>query len=423
MSYKGIDVSHYDGNINWRIVKEHIDFAILRLGWIGNTHHELDTKFEIYYNECKREGIPIGIYVYNYCNTPERAKIGANWAVSQLKGKHIDLPVYIDMEDRSLEHLGRKTLTDICIAFNKVIQDAGYWAGVYANLNWYTNYLNKDIIKERYTTWIADYGVSEDRFEGQYDMLQYSETGRVPGISSNVDMNIMYRDLINEIKGSGTDPDPDPGTDKKTIEELAKEVIAGQWGDGEERKTRLTNAGYDYEAVQAKVNEILQSTDRKTVEELAKEVIAGQWGNGEERKTRLTNAGYDYEAVQAKVNEILQSTDRKTVEELAKEVIAGQWGNGEERKTRLTNAGYDYAAVQAKVNEMLEENTSTTNYYKAVSSTYNSIVEALNSIGVDSSFNNRKQIAIKNGINDYTGTAEQNIELLNKLKDGKLIEI
>ena len=375
MSYKGIDVSHYDGNINWRIVKEHIDFAILRLGWIGNTHHELDTKFEIYYNECKREGIPIGIYVYNYCNTPERAKIGANWAVSQLKGKHIDLPVYIDMEDRSLEHLGRKTLTDICIAFNKVIQDAGYWAGVYANLNWYTNYLNKDIIKERYTTWIADYGVSEDRFEGQYDMLQYSETGRVPGISSNVDMNIMYRDLINEIKGSGTDPDPDPGTDKKTIEELAKEVIAGQWGDGEERKTRLTNAGYDYEAVQAKVNEILQSTDRKTVEELAKEVIAGQWGNGEERKTRLTNAGYDY------------------------------------------------AAVQAKVNEMLEENTSTTNYYKAVSSTYNSIVEALNSIGVDSSFNNRKQIAIKNGINDYTGTAEQNIELLNKLKDGKLIEI
>ncbi len=236
-------------------------------------------------------------------------------------------------------------------------------------------YANKDIIKERYTTWIADYGVSEDRFEGQYDMLQYSETGRVPGISSNVDMNIMYRDLINEIKGSGTDPDPDPGTDKKTIEELAKEVIAGQWGDGEERKTRLTNAGYDYAAVQAKVNEILQSTDRKTVEELAKEVIAGQWGNGEERKTRLTNAGYDY------------------------------------------------AAVQAKVNEMLEENTSTTNYYKAVSSTYNSIVEALNSIGVDSSFNNRKQIAIKNGINDYTGTAEQNIELLNKLKDGKLIEI
>ena len=325
MSYKGIDVSHYDGNINWRIVKEHIDFAILRLGWIGNTHHELDTKFEIYYNECKREGIPIGIYVYNYCNTPERAKIGANWAVSQLKGKSIELPVYIDMEDRSIEHLGRKTLTDICISFNNVIQNAGYWAGVYANLNWYRNYLNKDIIKERYTTWIADYGVPQDRFEGQYDMLQYSETGRVPGISSNVDMNIMYRDLINEIKGSN--PGTDPGTDKKTIEELAKEVIAGQWGDGEERKTRLTNAGYDYSAVQAKVNEIL---------------------------------------------------------------------------------GVD---------------TSITNYYPAISSSYNSIVEALKSIGVDCSFNNRKKIAVKNGINNYTGTATQNIELLDKLKAGRLIKV
>lgn len=321
MSYKGIDVSHYQGNIDWKKVKENIDFAILRLGWIGNTNHTLDTKFETYYKACKREGIPIGVYVYNYCNTQERAESGAKWAVNQLKGKSIDLPVYIDMEDSKIEHLGKVKLTNICIAFNTVIENAGYWAGVYANLNWYTNYLNKDTIKARYTTWVANYGVSQDRYKGQYDMLQYSDTGKVPGISGNVDMNIMYRDLINEIKGSN------PGTDKKTIEELAKEVIAGQWGNGEERKTRLTNAGYDYEA------------------------------------------------------------------------------------------------VQAKVNEMLEENTSTTSYYKAVSSTYNSIVEALNSIGVDSSFNNRKQIAIKNGINDYTGTAEQNIELLNKLKDGKLIQV
>ena len=72
---------------------------------------------------------------------------------------------------------------------------------------------------------------------------------------------------------------------------------------------------------------------------------------------------------------------------------------------------------------MLEENTSTTNYYPPVSSTYNSIVEALNSIGVDSSFNNRKQIAVKNGINNYTGTATQNIELLDKLKAGRLIKV
>ena len=322
MSYKGIDVSHFQGNIDWNKVKGNIDFAILRLGWIGNNNnHTLDTKFETYYNACKSTGIPIGIYVYNYCNSEDTVKSGAEWTVNQLKDKGIDLPIYIDMEDRSIENLGKDKLTSICIAFNTVIENAGYWAGVYANLNWYTNYLNKDTIKARYTTWVAHYGISQDRYVGQYDMLQYSDTGKISGISGNVDMDIMYRDLINEIKESNT------------------------------------------------------------------------------------------------------GTDRKTVEELAREVIAGQWGNGEERKIKLTNAGYDYSAVQAKVNEILGVDTSITNYYPAISSDYNSIVEALKSIGVDSSFNNRKKIAVKNGINNYTGTATQNIELLDKLKAGRLIKV
>lgn len=322
MSYKGIDVSHFQGNIDWNKVKGNIDFAILRLGWIGNNNnHTLDTKFETYYNACKSTGIPIGIYVYNYCNSEDTVKSGAEWTVNQLKDKGIDLPIYIDMEDRSIENLGKDKLTSICIAFNTVIENAGYWAGVYANLNWYTNYLNKDTIKARYTTWVAHYGISQDRYVGQYDMLQYSDTGKISGISGNVDMDIMYRDLINEIKESNT------------------------------------------------------------------------------------------------------GTDRKTVEELAREVIAGKWGNGEERKIKLTNAGYDYSAVQAKVNEILGVDTSITNYYPAISSDYNSIVEVLKSIGVDSSFNNRKKIAVKNGINNYTGTATQNIELLDKLKAGRLIKV
>lgn len=89
----------------------------------------------------------------------------------------------------------------------------------------------------------------------------------------------------------------------------------------------------------------------KSVDEIAREVIAGKWGNGSARKNKLTLAGYDYSAVQAKVNELL--TGRKSVETLAKEVIAGKWGNGKARKNKLTEAGYDYNAVQAKVNELL----------------------------------------------------------------------
>lgn len=94
----------------------------------------------------------------------------------------------------------------------------------------------------------------------------------------------------------------------------------------------------------------------KTVAAVAKEVIAGAWGNGEERKERLEAAGYSYQAVQDQVNALLKGNEKptKSVAEVAKEVIAGKWGNGTERKKRLEAAGYDYRAVQDKVNGLLK---------------------------------------------------------------------
>ena len=97
------------------------------------------------------------------------------------------------------------------------------------------------------------------------------------------------------------------------------------------------------------------STGGKTIEELAREVIAGKWGNGYTRKTRLTKAGYDYTAVQARVSEIMDANKepKKSIDEIAREVIAGKWGNGADRKARLKAAGYDYATVQKRVNQLL----------------------------------------------------------------------
>lgn len=203
---KGIDVSQHNGRIDWQKVKNSgIEFAILRLGWIGNkNNHTLDTTFERNYNECKRLGIPVGVYVYNYCSSVDRIKSGANWTIQKLQGKKLDLPVYIDMEDASIKGLGKNTLTNMCIAFNSIIEAAHLWAGVYANLDWFNNYLNKNEIKRRYTTWIAHYGVSINKYKGQYDMLQYTSSGRVSGISGNVDMNELYRNLVAEINGNKT---------------------------------------------------------------------------------------------------------------------------------------------------------------------------------------------------------------------------
>lgn len=98
------------------------------------------------------------------------------------------------------------------------------------------------------------------------------------------------------------------------------------------------------------------SSGKKSVDVVAKEVLAGSWGNGEDRKKRLQAAGYDYQAVQAKVNELVKGTgNKKSVDAVAKEVIAGKWGNGEDRKKKLQAAGYNYAAVQKRVNEMLKK--------------------------------------------------------------------
>ena len=203
MSKFGIDVSQHQSKINWDKVKGKVDFVILRLGWIGNKdNHTIDSQFERNYIECRRLGIPVGVYVYNYCTSERAVQSGASWTISQLNGKPLDLPVYIDMEDKSGVGLGKDINTKMCIAFNSIIESTGRWAGVYANADWFNNKLHKDVIKSKYTTWIATYTSGTDKYKVEYDMWQNSSSGKVDGVSGKVDTNYMYRDLISEIKGN-----------------------------------------------------------------------------------------------------------------------------------------------------------------------------------------------------------------------------
>lgn len=148
-----------------------------------------------------------------------------------------------------------------------------------------------------------------------------------------------------------------PSYTKKSTEEIAKEVIAGRWGTGDTRKTALTNAGYDYATIQAKVNELLKSGGttapaKKSVDTIADEVLQGIWGNGDTRKKKLEAAGYNYSEVQNAVNRKVKGST-KSVTAVAREVIAGKWGNGSDRRKRLEAAGYNYSEVQAMVNKLL----------------------------------------------------------------------
>ena len=146
---------------------------------------------------------------------------------------------------------------------------------------------------------------------------------------------------------------------QKDLNTIADEVIAGKWGNGEDRKNALANAGYNYSEVQALVNQKLNGTStatvQKSIDTIADEVIAGKWGNGNDRKTNLENAGYNYQEVQNKVNEKLgvNTSNKKSNEEIANEVIKGLWGNGQERKDKLAQAGYNYSTIQKIVNQKL----------------------------------------------------------------------
>ena len=317
MAIKGIDVSEFQGFINWDKVKaDGIEFAILKLGNIYDydTNYK-DSKFDTNYKEAKKRGIKIGAYIYNYCNTVDTLKKGLEWAIGKLDGRKLDLPLYLDMEDKDIQGETKASLTEQCNEFAKYVESKGYRAGVYANVNWLKNELNPNDFDKDISVWVAQY-YKECQYEGDYDIWQYSSSGKVSGISGNCDMNYLYNeDIIKESSSTET-------TDKKSVDELAQEVIDGKWGDGEDRKKRLEAAGYNYNAVQNRVNEML-AKPKKSVTEVAKNVINGKYGNGDERKKKLEAEGYDYDQVQAKVNQLLGANTTKTYTVKSGDTLSG----------------------------------------------------------------------------------------------------
>lgn len=318
MAIKGIDVSEFQGNIDWnKVEKDGIKFAILKLGNIYDydTNYK-DSKFETNYKNARAKGIKVGAYIYNYCNTVDTLKKGLEWAIEKLDGKKMDLPIYLDMEDKDIQGESKASLTEQCNEFAKYMKDKGYNPGVYANVNWLRNELNPNDFDKDISVWVAQY-YKKCEYTGKYDIWQYASDGSVSGISGNCDVNYLYNEDIIEESGADT-------SDKKTIDELAEEVIDGKWGDGEDRKTKLEKAGYDYDAVQDRVNEILKEKDnKKSITEVAKDVINGKYGNGEERKKKLEAEGYDYDQVQAKVNQLLGANVTKTYTVKSGDTLSG----------------------------------------------------------------------------------------------------
>lgn len=202
MQFKGIDVSHHNGEINWESVRNsEIEFAIIRTGYGMEIPNQKDKEFEHNYSECKRLGIPVGAYHYSYAKSVEAAKKELEFFLKIVSGKQFEYPMFFDIEDVSLNSLDKQTLTDIVIEFCGGLREAGYYAGLYSNPNWLCNMLDFKRLKG-FDLWLAKWGSKSDQgFEES--MWQYSSRGRINGIAGDVDLDISYKNYPEIIKALG----------------------------------------------------------------------------------------------------------------------------------------------------------------------------------------------------------------------------
>ena len=247
--FKIIDVSVHQGKIDWATVKKHVDGVIIRCGYGSDYIAQDDKRFRENVDGCIKHNIQFGVYLYSYAKNENMARSEAKHVLRLLepyKGK-LSYPVYLDLEEKGTE----SGAAERAIIFGEIIEKAGYWCGIYANDYWWRTLLKGKL--DRFTKWVAHYSRKPSKSIGKYDIWQYSSTGVIPGINEEVDMNICYRNFPKEIRGDFSETKP-----KKSVLEIAKEVIDGLWGNGAERKEKLNAAGYDVKEVQNKVNELLK---------------------------------------------------------------------------------------------------------------------------------------------------------------------
>lgn len=193
---KGIDVSTFQGTIDWEKVKaDGVKFAIIRGGY---GRHGIDERFEQNYKNAKKAGVPVGVYHYSYATTVANAKEEAALVLSYLKGKQFEYPVVFDIEDETQRSLSKSLLTDITKAFCESVEKSGYYVCIYSSKAFLTSKLDMKKLS-RYDVWVAQWNKT-CTYKGDYGMWQYSDNGKVNGISGNVDLDNAYKDYPSIIK-------------------------------------------------------------------------------------------------------------------------------------------------------------------------------------------------------------------------------
>ena len=218
MSIKGLDVSEFQGEVDWERVKAAgYKFAMLRAGYGYNT---IDKQFRRNASECNRIGLPVGVYWFCYAFSPEKAVQEADGCIDIISEYRLDYPVCYDIEQASADYIEKQGVSftpalakNVVKSFCDRIEAKGYYAMFYTNRNFLDTYLGTELSK-RYAYWYARYA---DRFDGtDCGIWQYTSTGIVPGITGNVDLDLGYTDYPSVIKKAGlnhlsaSSPSPSP---------------------------------------------------------------------------------------------------------------------------------------------------------------------------------------------------------------------
>lgn len=198
----GVDISSWQKGVNYHeaVKTGKVEFAMLRAGFGKNVKTGKDNMFDEHYEGFVRENIPVGAYQYSYATSPADAVREAEVMLEWVKDKPLDLPLFLDMEEASVAALGRETCTMIARTWMQTIIGAGYECGVYANPNWFENYLDPDAIAELGFIWCASWGTTKPTYSNML-MWQYGgevnklKDRAVPGIGEVVDQNYFYGDL------------------------------------------------------------------------------------------------------------------------------------------------------------------------------------------------------------------------------------
>ena len=227
---KGIDVSYYQNDINWdRVKAAGVEFAIIRAGFRGYAAAGKlaeDPRFRENIQGAAAVGIPVGVYFLSQATTPEEGREEARFCLELARPHKLDFPVYIDSEYSSnhpngrADSLSKEARTAAVVAFCDEVEAAGYYAGIYASESWFvTNLGNVNRFDKWVAKWTGDPTIS-------HGIWQRSNTGRVDGIATDVDLNVSYKDYPTIIREAGLNQPQDDTTDLQAeVERLQKEAV------------------------------------------------------------------------------------------------------------------------------------------------------------------------------------------------------